>query len=636
MFVAPSAGSERSDASCEILCGSVVCGAGFVVSAAECRPCLLSASARRTPAMANGPGTQDRIAAQRLARRVVAQWPLIALSAALTAAAGYGISSAQTKQYEAISTVQLSDVNLAAVFTSQNLQQQGFDAQTKAATNAELVTMPRVRELAAAIPGAGATADELDEAVKVTTKPGTTLLDIKARDEDPARAAAMANAMRVAFIRSQQAAATAQLDATRRRIRTELAALSPQQRAASAGQDLRSRLNQLDNVSLGTGAGVSTAQPAATPREPFAPLPRRDALLSLLVGGMVGLGAAALRARLDDRIRDEAELAEHWALPVLGVIPHAKSLPQGADLPPAALVEAFALARTNLRYLHDEGRSGPIIVTSSIAGEGKSTVAWNVALAAAMAGTRVLLVDADLRRPVLASRLGISSQRGFSDVLAGMAKPLEVVRRVRVPVPGAGEVGIDLIPAGFVPPSPIALLERDTTASILQRLSAHYELVLIDTPPATVVADAKVLLERAAGAIVVTRLGAVTASAYDRLRALLSGSAAPVLGTIITDSTFTSEGYGSYYESDQPVAVAEPVAVAAPEVVVEPVAVEPVVVVEPVAVEPPATPQPSAVVDSALAELAAGKPEIDEHKPAHPQVTVADHRVGEPRFVSRS
>ncbi|MBO9531447.1 MAG: polysaccharide biosynthesis tyrosine autokinase [Solirubrobacteraceae bacterium] len=498
-----------------------------------------------TPAAAS----DERIAATRLMRRVLSQWRLVAICAVLAAIAGFVASASRSKLYEATTTVQLTDVNLATLFTSQNLQQQGIDAQTKAATNVKLVTLPRVRVAAARMLDGRVGTAVPREVISVAAQSGTTLLDISARDPDPALAASIANAIRSAFIETQQDTATAQLAATRRRVRDQLESLPPTQRGGQAGDDLRYRLNQIDNLELGTGAGVATVQVASTPTAPVSPRPKRDAILALLIGGILGIGVAVLRARLDDRIRDQSELAEHWELPVLGMIPPSRALAkEGRELASGAAMEAFALARTNLRYLHTDGQSGgPVVVTSSIAGEGKSTVAWNLALAAAMAGSRVLLIDADLRRPVLAQRLGVAAQRGFSEVLAGMVSPSDVIKRVLVSVPGNGDVSVDLIPAGFAPPSPIALLERDTTKPILDRLAARYDLVLVDTPPATVVADAKVLIERSSGAIVVSRLGVVTGNAFERLRDLLATSGSPVLGTIVNDASAVGHGYESYY-----------------------------------------------------------------------------------------
>ncbi|MFT4034160.1 MAG: polysaccharide biosynthesis tyrosine autokinase [Patulibacter sp.] len=487
-------------------------------------------------------------AAARLVRRVLAQWPLIVGCTLVAAVAGYVASSSRPNAYSATTTVQLNDIDLASVFLAQNLQQQGQDAQTKAATAAKLALLPKVREEAAKAVGHGVTAEQLKDAISVSPQASTTLIDITASAKSPELAAAQANAIRDAFIDSRQEANASTLRAARERVQRQLDGLSQVQRSSAAGQTLQSRLDQIDTLIVTAGAGVTTVQPAVAPDRPSSPLPMRDAILALLAGGLLGLGIAVLRARLDDRIRDESELGEHWDLPVLGLIPQTSALVDtGASLPAPAALEAFALARTNLRYLHAGGDTHTVVITSALPGEGKSTVSWNLALAAALAEQRVLLVEADLRRPVLADRLGLPAARGLSELLAGLASPEEVVRRVEVMVPGASAAAVDVVTAGFVPPSPIALLERESTAHALSRLAAGYDLMLIDTPPATVVADAKVLLPQADGALVVSRLNKVTSSALDRLRDVLSGLDTPVLGTIVNAGhAAKSYGYESY------------------------------------------------------------------------------------------
>lgn len=502
-------------------------------------------------------GASEDAAAARLIRRTLQQWWLILLCAVVAGAAGYLASSSREKTYSATAIVQLNDIDLASVFLAQNLQQQGQDAQTKAATAAKLATLPRVREAASDALGGRLTADELSNAISVASEPDTTLVDITATAASPQLAADAANAVREAFIKTRQEAATSSLRNAQLGLQKQVDGLSQAQRETLAGQTLTTRLEQLNTLINTAGAGVTTAQPATPPESASSPNPRRDAILAFIAGALLGTGIALLRARLDDRIQDAAELAEHWDLPVLGLIPQTSELKDGTNhIASGSALEAFALARTNLRYLHVGGDVKTVVVTSAIAEEGKSTVAFNLAIAAAMADQRVLLVDADLRRPVVASRAGISGGRGLSEVLAGIAAPAEVVVSTQVSVAG-GEVTLDVVPAGLVPPSPIALLERVGTAALLNQLAEGYDLVFIDTPPATVVADAKVILDHADGVVVVSRIGRVTRPAIDRLRDLLAGLGTPVLGTIVNSGT-SGKAYGYHsYESAPGAAVTQ-------------------------------------------------------------------------------
>ncbi len=258
--------------------------------------------------------------------------------------------------------------------------------------------------------GGKATADELKNTVTVTPQADTTLVDIAARAPilswlpqrpTPSRSVHQGPA-----------------GAMPRRWRLPRARAAADQRSleggtpVAAGLTLQSRLEQL-NTSSSRWRWREDGPAGHDSEDPIGPSPKRDAILALIAGGLLGLGIALLRARLDDRIRDLSELSERWDLPVLGLIPESSDLANPSPkLPSPAATEAFALARTNLRYLHVGGDVRTVVVTSAIAEEGKSTVSWNLALAAAMAEQRVLLIEADLRRPVMASGLGCSGRRG--------------------------------------------------------------------------------------------------------------------------------------------------------------------------------------------------------------------------------
>lgn len=504
--------------------------------------------------------SEDAVAA-RLIRRTLSQWWLIATFAIVAGLGGYLLSSSRPEQFESTTTIQLNEIDLAGVFLAQNLQQQGQDAEAKAATNAKLVTFPRVREAASRALGGEVSPKQIGVALSVVAEPATTLINITARSQSPAQAQRIADAVREAFVEIRRQAAVSQFNDARDSLTQQLNGLPQAQRQTASAQLLRDRLTQVETLRAASNGGVETVQTARVPDGAVSPTPRRDAILAFIVGALLGTIVALLRARFDDRIRDVTELSEHWNLPVLGLIPQTAELKDGTShLASGSALEAFALARTNLRYLHVGGDVKTVVVTSALAEEGKSTVAWNLAVAAAMADQQVLLIDADLRRPVVAERAGITTGRGLSEVLAGIALPMDVVVPTNVPVAG-GDVVLDIVPAGLIPPSPIALLERSGTGPLLAELGEGYDLVFIDTPPATVVADAKVILDYADGVVVVSRLGRVTSGALDRLRDLLEGLDTPVLGTVVNSGVSAKAyGYQSYESHTPPQGTAAPVA----------------------------------------------------------------------------
>lgn len=509
------------------------------------------------------------VAAARLLRRTVRQWRLVLASAILFAVVGTVLASLRTDEYEATTVVQLNTVDLQSVFLDQNVQQQGDDAATKTATNAKLVTFPRVREVASRALGGGITADQLDTAVRVDPEPGTTLVNIVARDTDPRTAARIADAMREAFIEVRRQTALVQLNSATTDLERQLAAIPSADSGSQSAIQLRERLRELSTLRAVTNGGVDAVQTARVPGEPIGGSTKRYAVLALLLGGLFGSAVAFLRARFDPRIREPDELTELWELPVLGLIPGSSHLKLSerapGSAPAGAMLEAFALARTNLRYLHVGGEVKTVVVTSALEGEGKSTVAWNLAVASAQAGSTVLLIEADLRRPVLARRLGLRSQSGLSEILAGISPVADAaVQRVDCGGAGALDAYVDVLPAGQVPPSPVALLERPILGDLLAQAGDKYDLVLVDTPPATVVADAKVVLSSADGVVIVSRIGRVTRPSFERLKNLLLGDAGTVLGLIVNDVSHSSAEYSSSYY-DGPTAPVESAPLSTPD-----------------------------------------------------------------------
>lgn len=504
-----------------------------------------------TEAFGSTQAPADRAAA-RTARRVLEQWWLVGICAVVAGVVAFSVSASRTKEYEASSTIEVGTIDLMSIFLSQDVQIGDIDPERETASAVELFNLPNVRDRAVkglAAVGITATSREINAAVKAVVKPDTSVIKVTARNRDPRTAQAMSNAMTAAFIQQRQATAKKKLESAKRQVTEQYNALSEKDKQSQTGIILQNRLRQVGVVGALSDGNVTIVQAARLPEDPVSPRPKRDAILGLLAGLLIGGAVALLRARLDDRVRDSDELTELWDLPIVGLIPQTGTLKDsGRGLPEPAALEALSLARTNLRYLNVGGRVKTVIVTSALESEGKSTVTWNLAIAASMAASRVLVVEADLRRPRLSSRLGLGGS-GLSEVLAGMATTEETISTIEVKA-ADGEVAttVDVLPAGLAPPSPVALLEGPVTKPLLDDLRERYDVVLIDTPPATVVADAVAIVDEVDGVVIVSRLGTVRRGALKRLRQTLTSVEAPVLGQIInSDSGVKSYGYYSSY-----------------------------------------------------------------------------------------
>jgi polysaccharide biosynthesis transport protein len=218
--------------------------------------------------------------------------------------------------------------------------------------------------------------------------------------------------------------------------------------------------------------------------------------------------------------------------------------------------------RPRLRRIFNVDRDLRTGVIASVApGDGKTTIARRLAEAAARSGSRVLLLEVDLRHPTLARQLDIQSGPGLADVLIGVVPMDEATQPVDLEAPpGSGAKGrtLDVLAAGAVlPPNPAELLESHAMEAVLERARSAYDLVVIDTPPLTAVSDAFPLLRKVDGVVIVGWVGRSRRDAAERLHQILAGSGAPLLGVVANGSKPVGAGAYAYARDDKsPPAVA--------------------------------------------------------------------------------
>jgi capsular exopolysaccharide synthesis family protein len=305
------------------------------------------------------------------------------------------------------------------------------------------------------------------------------------------------------------------------------------------------------------------------------------------------VGVAFLFERLDRRIREPKDLEGIYGLPLLGVIPESAALSRSAQaligrghdgqrsihsqgstetsdplargvLPPSE-AEAFHLIRAHLRYFNVDRQLHTLLVASAAPGDGKTTIACHLAAAAARMGARVLLLEADLRRPTVAQQLDVKSGPGLSDVLIGAVTLADATQQVEVEAPSfdgrRGRVLDVLVAGAALPPNPGELIESNAMEALLQRTRLSYDLVVIDIPPLTAVSDAFPLLSKVDGVIIVGRVGRNRRDVAERLHETLTGAGAPLLGVVANGFKASRLGGGYSYTYDYgPAGVVPPVA----------------------------------------------------------------------------
>ncbi len=280
--------------------------------------------------------------------------------------------------------------------------------------------------------------------------------------------------------------------------------------------------------------------------------PRQKVVLGVLVGLLLGLGGAFFLEYLDQTIKNAGDVERVIGVPVLGLIPDDAALAGSGNgkRPPITIVtragtdqpaaEAFRALRTNVTFVGAEKPLQFMSVTSPGPGEGKSTTAANLAVALAQGGQHTLLIDGDLRRPLMHQAFGIVQEPGLTDVLVGRAMAREVIRPEVTP-------GLDLLPSGAVAPNPSELLGSSAMHALIGALRRDYHYIIIDTPPTLPVTDASVVASSADAAILVLKSGDTEEVAAQRAMEQLHRVHARIAGAVLNGVSARHDHYYTYY-----------------------------------------------------------------------------------------
>lgn len=288
------------------------------------------------------------------------------------------------------------------------------------------------------------------------------------------------------------------------------------------------RIQELSVVRAGTVSDVRIIDSAYTQIAPVYPKKPLLILSALLFGCLAGAAWVYLRASLERGIED-AEGLENLGLPVLAQLPLAPGRQLGGPLQTpldSGYQEALRILRTSLAFARTEARNDLLLITSASPAAGKSSVAVQLARVLAEGGTRVLLVDADLRRGRLHRRLQLARRPGLAEVLAGLATPEQAIQPTAIP-------GLDCLVGGIRPPNPAELLMSARCTELLRGLQQDYELIILDTPPVLAVTDAVLLAAQAGTCLLVSRHGCNTAKEIEATQRQFAHSGLALQGAVL-------------------------------------------------------------------------------------------------------
>lgn len=522
---------------------------------------------------------------------------IVLLIAAAFAVAALGYSLSQTPTYLATTSLAYSDITEELrVLGTASLPVQG-PAERAAANARTIETLTTARAVAKALESE-ITADELQSAVTTRVSTDTGFVVIEARWDGASEAAEIANAYGLEAVETARRDQRARLQAVIRGFQAQLPEeekkpadpLVPVTPPTASEEFAQQQVNQLRAIKRFADPARVTAR-AEIPEDAESPKPIRNTVLGLLVGLTFGLLAAFARDSLDRKIHTPGQAYEALGFPILGRVGEGAMGKTGLVTGPggqAAIggseLESFRMLRTNLGMLAAQGNGlSTILVTSGLPEEGKSTVAVSLATAAAAAGQRVLLVDCDLRRPVLATRLGLEGAPGLTDFLAGDATPAEIVQirslggTPAAPAPGSSNgaspeargpvapeepedaelsTSFAVIPAGNLTPNPAELLASDRCRKFIDQVGRVYDLVIIDSSPLLASVDPLELLPHVDAALLCVRADRSTIEEVGAVRNALGMLPDRPTGIVLTGVKSGGGGYGDYltYYGYEPVA----------------------------------------------------------------------------------
>lgn len=428
----------------------------------------------------------------------------------------------------------------------------------------------------------------LGSMIKIKKVTETQLLTISVDDTDPLRATEIANTIAQALIEQNTKIQTEKSAEVKKSVEADLAiakksVTETQDKLETTGNtdtltifllqdrlrnyqsvvaDLTRKYDEIKNAERKAATAINVVDQALVPDTPIKPRPRYNLFIAFLAGLFVSLVSVIVLEFLDPSFKKEEEVEDVLGVPVLGVVErilssdHKQSFLVLGDNTRSSIAEELRMIKTNIRFTSPDKPLKSILITSVEPQEGKSFLSANLAEVFASSDEKVVLIDADLRKPTIHRFFGIPNARGFSDILlTGKIEGDEINTVSRRP-------NLRVISSGHLPPNPAELLSTNKLKLALDHFKKESDMIILDTPPTHLVTDAAILGAQVDGVIIIARLGKTNRHLLKKIKNTLSKSGVKIVGVVLNKAKkrrgYYKKGYYYYRRRNEKIGATRP------------------------------------------------------------------------------